>query len=186
MTAALLLCVAIVNDAIFADFHVAVYGPLPSVSSDDGYTPVKKSSGTSKTNTATARAAARSKASTLKHGAASSSSQPLVFDVIDGSKCTDSNPSGCRELVAALATKGNPACLRLRACRNYLEIAGETKECYKNKSCYRAVLAMDKYDLDASRCIADPAPCRKEWDKIMKALEAVTVTPPSSASSSAK
>lgn len=186
MVAALFVCIAIVNDSIFADYHVAVYGSLPTVGSSDDYTPVRKSSVSSKTNAAATRAAARSKASTLKHSAAGSSIEPLVFDLIDGSKCTDSNPSGCRELVTALANKGNPACLRLRACRNYLNTAGDTKECYRNKACYRAVLAMDKYDLDAARCISDPTPCRKEWEKIMKALEAVSVTPPASVSSSAQ
>lgn len=186
MAAALFVCVAIANDAIFAEYHVAVYGSLPTVGSSDDYTPVKKSSVSSKTNAATERAAARSKASALKHGAAASSIEPLVFDVIDGSKCTDSNPSGCRELVTALANKGNPACLRLSACKNYLEIAGDTKECYYNKICYRAVFAMVDFTVDAPHCISNVAPCRKEWERIMIRLNAISVTSPASSSSSTR
>lgn len=168
MTAALLLCIAIVNDSIFAGNHIAVYGPLPAVQSNDGYTPVKKSATKSKTETAAARATARSKASALKHGAASSYS-PL-YPSIDSSECKKDNPGGCTEMINAFYNLGNPACMLHTACVGIIFKASNTPECERNTSCRKTKKMLHWYFNEAADCLVEKPQlnCKTRTDAYIK------------------
>lgn len=170
----LMVALGVAGDALFADYHVAIYGSMPSVSSSDDYTPVQKSSVSSSTNRAAARAAKRTR--TLRPAATSSSSlssssAPLIFSDIDGTRCDKGNETGaCQELIHALAYDGNPACLRVETCRRKVMDANSIPECKKNNECIRAVIIGILYQ-DYPSCINDPTPCRKIRDQLLKTAE---------------
>lgn len=161
----LMLALGIAGDALFADYHVAVYGGMPT----DGYTPVQKSSVSSKSNTAARRASARRSAAPAASSTSSSSLSASAFvdffPTIDASTCVDGNPGGCTKLIRALADDANPACLRVPACKTIVETAGKTPECRKNDVCFSAYLTSQIFSV-LTDCVKTPVSCKNVFPAI--------------------